>query len=70
MRALCKDICGMMLNNQSETGYLPELARQSMEGLFQVLKWRLDNTITPVEFTQIYTEWLRSNGHEAAPQLG
>lgn len=38
-------------------------SRQSMEGLFQVLQWRLDNAITPVEFRAIFSEWLKSNGH-------
>jgi len=34
-----------------------------MEGLYQVLKWRLDNTITSLELTIIYKEWLKANGH-------
>ena len=30
-----------------------------MEGLLKVLIWRLDGTITPTEFTQIYYEWMK-----------
>lgn len=43
----------------SETA--PE-TRQSLEGLLQVLKWRVDNAITPYEFNQIYKEWLKAHG--------
>lgn len=32
-----------------------------MEGIFQVLKWRTDGTITDQEFAQIFHEWLRSS---------
>ena len=67
LTTLCKDICSLIHSKQD---YVLESVRQSLEGLFQVLQWRLDNTITPVEVSQIYAEWLRSNGHEGAPALG
>eukprot|EP00347_Sterkiella_histriomuscorum_P024308 403331582 len=40
--------------------------RNSMEGLLKVLIWRLDNVITPSEFTQIYQEWQRKRDIHSA----
>ena len=37
LATLCKDICTLMNNGRMEKQISPESARQSMEGLFQVL---------------------------------
>ena len=33
-----------------------------MDGLLKVLVWRLENSISPAEFRQIYHEWLSKKG--------
>jgi len=47
-----------VVENQS----LLKQVRSSMDGLLKVLIWRLDNSISPSEFRQIYHEWLNKKG--------
>ena len=51
LTTLCKDVSTLMCSPERSQTHSPSGTRKSMEGLFHVLKWRLDNTITPIEFS-------------------
>jgi hypothetical protein len=41
--------------------------KNSVEGLFKVLMWRIEEAITEQEFTQLYKEWAKRRNISEMP---
>ncbi len=53
--------------NEQEVLRFQKGLRSSMDGLFKVLLWRIDDKICDLEFRQIYQEWLKKRDIVKSP---